>query len=433
METLLITLGLVAILVVILGLGSWIFAGLMVVATLALMWLGDFSWTRVNMTLARVLFRHADAWELSSIPLFILMGELMFHSDISERLFRGLEPWARRIPGGILHTNIFGCTLFAAVSGSSSATTATVGKITSTELLRRGYDRQLSLGSLAGAGSLGLLIPPSIVMIVYGIQAEVSINKLFMAGVIPGLLIALLYSFYLMLAAIGNPAKAPRDQGSDITLWQSVWLLSPVLILIVVVIGSIYSGVATPSEAAAVGVAAALLLLLCSRQLSFPLLIGALRSTVLNSVMVCSILVCAALLSTAVGYLHIPQDLAQFIATLNLPPLGLLAILALFFIVLGLFLDGISITVMSLPITLPLITQAGFSPLWFGVFLVIMVELGQITPPVGFNLFVLKGLTGDSIGRVARAALPFFLLMVTAASIISLFPQLALWLPSLAG
>lgn len=433
METLLITLGLIAILVVILGLGSWIFAGLMVVATLALMWLRDFSWTRVNMTLARVLFRHADAWELSSIPLFILMGELMFHSDISERLFRGLEPWARRIPGGILHTNIFGCTLFAAVSGSSSATTATVGKITSTELLRRGYDRQLSLGSLAGAGSLGLLIPPSIVMIVYGIQAEVSINKLFMAGVIPGLLIAFLYSSYLMLAAIGNPAKAPRDQGSDITLWQSVWLLSPVLILIVVVIGSIYSGVATPSEAAAVGVAAALLLLLCSRQLSLPLLIGALRSTVLNSVMVCSILVCAALLSTAVGYLHIPQDLAQFIATLNLPPLGLLAILALFFIVLGLFLDGISITVMSLPITLPLITQAGFSPLWFGVFLVIMVELGQITPPVGFNLFVLKGLTGDSIGRVARAALPFFLLMVTAASIISLFPQLALWLPSLAG
>ncbi len=431
MEILLTTFSVIALVFLVLGLGTWVFAGLVTVSVLSLLLMADFSLHRVGVTLSRILFRAGSSWELSAIPMFILMGEMIFRSDISERLFRGLEPISARIPGGILHTNIFGCTLFAAVSGSSSATTATVGKITTRELELRGYDRSLSIGSLAGAGSLGLLIPPSIVMIVYGVQSEVSISKLFMAGVLPGLLIALLYSGYLFYQAIRFPQKAPRESNSKVTMGESIALLAPVLTLIFIVIGSIYSGIATPSEAAAVGVGAVVLMLAFERQLNWKLFTDALQATVISSVMVCSILVCAALLSTAVGYLHIPRELAEFIGSLNLSAPALLLILALFYVILGLFLDGISITVMSLPITLPLVVQAGFDPLWFGVFLVIMVELGQITPPVGFNLFVLQGLTGEKLGAIALAALPFFILMCVAALLISIFPQIVLWLPYL--
>jgi tripartite ATP-independent transporter DctM subunit len=429
MDTVVVAVGVISLILLVLGLGTWVFAGLAIVALGSLVWLGDFSLDRAGLILSRILFRAGSSWELSAIPLFIFMGELIFRSNISERLFRGLEPWTNRIPGGILHTNVVGCALFAAVSGSSAATTATIGKITTTELARRGYDRNLSIGSLAGAGSLGLLIPPSIVMIVYGVQAEVSISQLFMAGVLPGVLIALLYSGYIVAVTLRQPHKAPRSLEVAATLLQSLWLLAPVLLLILLVMGSIYSGVATPSEAAAVGVAATLILLGFERQLSWTMFSEALAGTVLSATMVCSILVAAALLSTAMGYLHLPRELASYIASLELSPAMLLLALALFYIVLGLFLDGISITVMSLPITLPIVIQGGFDPLWFGIFLVIMVELGQITPPVGFNLFVLQGLTGERIGRIAYSAIPFFALMCTAALIVSIFPDIALWLP----
>lgn len=429
MDTVFVAVGVISLILLVLGLGTWVFAGLAIVALGSLVWLGGFSLDRAGLILSRILFRAGSSWELSAIPLFIFMGELIFRSNISERLFRGLEPWTNRVPGGILHTNVVGCALFAAVSGSSAATTATIGKITTSELARRGYDRNLSIGSLAGAGSLGLLIPPSIVMIVYGVQAEVSISQLFMAGVLPGLLIALLYSGYVVAVTLRQPHKAPRSLEMAATFWQSLWLLAPVLLLIMLVMGSIYSGVATPSEAAAVGVAATLVLLGVERQLGWNMFREALAGTVLSATMVCSILVAAALLSTAMGYLHLPRELASYIASLELSPTMLLLALALFYIVLGLFLDGISITVMSLPITLPIIIQGGFDPLWFGVFLVIMVELGQITPPVGFNLFVLQGLTGERIGRIAYSAMPFFALMCVAALLVSVFPGIVLWLP----
>ncbi|NHI01654.1 TRAP transporter large permease [Oceanimonas sp. MB9] len=431
METIMLAAGVLGLIFLFLGLGTWIFAGLAAVALGSLVWLGGFDLERAGAILSRILYRAGNAWELSAIPLFILMGELIFRSNISDRLFRGLEPWAQKVPGGILHTNVFGCAIFAAVSGSSAATTATIGKITTNELSRRGYDRHLSIGSLAGAGSLGLLIPPSIVMIVYGVQAEVSISQLFMAGVIPGLLIALLYSGYIMALALYRPDKAPRANAGGLSLLNSLACLAPVFLLIVLVMGAIYSGIATPSEAAAVGVAATLGLLAAERQLNLAMFKEALAATLLNATMVCSILVTAALLSTAMGYLHLPRELASFIAEQALSPAWLLVALALFYIVLGLFLDGISITVMSLPITLPIVQLAGFDPIWFGVFLVIMVELGQITPPVGFNLFVLQGLTGEHIGRVAYSALPFFMLMCLAAALISFYPGLALWLPRL--
>jgi C4-dicarboxylate transporter, DctM subunit len=414
-----------------LGIGTWVFAGLLMVSMTALTLVLDFPPQRIGAIVTKIMFRSATAWELAAIPMFIWMGEMMFRTDISERLFRGLAPLVDGIAGRLLHTNVMGCTLFAAVSGSSTATTATVGKITTTELARRQYDTGLAIGSLAGAGSLGLLIPPSIVMIIYGVLAEVSIAKLFAAGVFPGLIIAGLYSGFIFVRCALQPGLAPR--ASDVFTWRDrLWGLSqllPVVCLILIVLGSIYTGYATPSEAAAVGVAVTLILTALTGQLTWRVFAQSIMGAVTISAMVCSILVAAAFLSTAMGYLHVPQDLAAAIGALDLGPYGLIVILALFYIVLGLFLDGISITVMSLPITLPLVVQAGFDPLWFGIFLVIMVEIGQITPPVGFNLFVLQGLTGHSIGRIARASLPFFFLMLLGVALVTLLPQIALWLP----
>ena len=430
MEIILSAVGVIFLILLFLGLGVWVFSGLAIVALLSLTLIGDVSIDRAGAILSRILFRAGNSWELSAIPLFILMGELIFRSNISDRLFRGLEPWTKKIPGGILHTNVFGCALFAAVSGSSAATTATVGKITTEELKNRGYNRNLSIGSLAGAGSLGLLIPPSLVMIVYGIQAEVSISKLFMAGIFPGLMIAALYSGYIILRVLNKPDLCPDEQENSTTFLESLILLSPIIFLISIVMGAIYTGIATPSEAAAVGVFATLIILWKEKQLSFNMIKEAMTATLLSSTMVCSILISAALLSTAMGFLHLPSELAEYIASLDLSPVYLLISLACFYIILGLFLDGISITVMSLPITLPIIIQAGFDPLWFGIFLIILIELGQITPPVGFNLFVLQGLTKEKISTVAKASFPFFILMCIAALILCFIPEIALWLPN---
>ena len=428
-----IVAGLVILLLIFffLGVGTWVFAGLLLVSITGLMLLLDMSTHRVGVIAVKILWRYASTWELAAIPMFVWMGEIIFRTDISDRLFRGLAPLVDMIPGRLLHTNVLGCTMFAAVSGSSAATTATVGKITTTELARRNYDTNLAIGSLAGAGSLGLLIPPSIVMIIYGILAEVSVARLFAAGVFPGLLVAGLYSAYIIARCMANPALSPKSSETmsfGQRLMGAVNLL-PVIVLMFLVLGSIYSGLATPSEAAAVGATAAIVLTLLMRQMTWAIFVESLMGAVKVSCMVCIILIAAAFLSTAMGYLHVPANIAKAIGTLNLSPIGLILILSVFYIVLGLFLDGISIVVMSLPITLPLILQAGFDPVWFGVYLVIMVELGQVTPPIGFNLFVLQGLTGHPIGRVAIAALPFFVLMCIAVGIVTLLPEIALWLP----
>jgi tripartite ATP-independent transporter DctM subunit len=431
MEAAVSALVILLLILVFLGLGIWVFAGLFLVSVTGLALLLDMNLSRIGTIAAAIVYRYASTWELAAIPMFIWMGEIIFRTDISLRLFRGLAPLVDFVPGRLLHTNVLGCTLFAAISGSSAATTATVGKITISELSRRGYDRDLSLGSLAGAGSLGLLIPPSIVMIVYGILAEVSVSRLFAAGVLPGLLLAGLYSGWIIIRALFRPSIAPA--GSEhYSLRQrlaGIVDLTPILVLMLLVLGSIYTGVATPSEAAAVGVAAALVIALAMGQLTVALLIETVTSAVRTSCMVCIILVAAAFLSTAMGYLHVPANVARAIGELQLSPFGLLIVLSVFYIVLGLFLDGVSIVVMSLPITFPLATQAGFDPIWFGIYLVVMVEMGQITPPVGFNLFVLQGLTGEPIGRIALAAFPFFCLMCLGVAILAVFPDIALWLP----
>ena len=382
-----------------LAIGIWIFAALLLVAVTGLAFLAGFSFDRIGFILEAVTWSAVTRWELAAIPMFVWMGELMFRTDISKRLFNGLAPLVSLLPGKLLHVNIIGCTLFAAVSGSSAATTATVGKITTQELLSRGYARDISMGSLAGAGSLGLLIPPSIVLIVYGVLGEVSITKLFLAGVIPGLMIAAIYSIYIMLVSWRRPETTPPEEMTyglrDYA--QGVVTLLPVVILIGIVLGVLYSGVATPSEAGAVGVAASLAVIIATGQFSFRLMGESIKAAVVTSAMLCSILTAASFMSTAMGYLHIPSTIAVTIAQLHLGPYGLILMLALFYMLLGMFLEGTSITVMTLPITLPLVVSAGWDPVWFGIFLVVMVEMAQITPPVGFNLFILQSQTGESM------------------------------------
>ncbi len=409
--------------------GTVIFVSIICVSLISLATFLGFDAHRLGATLTRIMIRASSSWELSAIPLFVWMGEIVFRSSLIAKMFRGLGPIVGRLPGGLLHTNVLGCALFAAVSGSSAATTATVGKITLGELRDRRYDETLAVGSLAGAGTLGLLIPPSIVMIIYGLLANVPIIRLFAAGLLPGILIAALYSTYVALRCILRPDLAPRDEGPKAS-GAAMLDLWPIAALIVVVLGSIYTGWATPSESAAIGVATALFLTALHGELSFSLIKESLVAAVPTSCMICTILVAAAFLSTTMGFLHIPQDIARLIGGLDLSPAGLLVLLAVFYILLGLLLDGISITVMTLPIIMPLILSAGIDPIWFGVFLVIMVELGQMTPPVGFNLFILQGMSGVPILRVASAALPFFALMCLGVLLLTLFPNIALWLPS---
>ena len=431
MESLFVAFIILLLVMFFLGLGVWVFAGLLLVSTTGLVFMIDMPLHRIGTIMAPLVIRSATSWEVAAIPMFIWMGEIMLRTDMSDRLFRGLSPLTYHLPGRLLHTNIAGSALFAAISGSSAATTATVGKITIGELKSRGYSKSLTYGSLAGAGSLGLLIPPSIVMIVYGVLAEVSISRLFAAGVLPGIMIASIYAGYVMIVSMMNPEVAPpdRDKPGFRDAVRGMIDLIPIAILIFIVLGSIYSGIATPSEAAAVGVVATLFMALATRQLNPKIFFGSLISAVQTSCMIAVILIAAAFLSTAMAFLHVPQDVANAISALDLSPYALIAILAVFYIILGMFLEGISITVMSLPITLPLAVAAGFDPIWFGVFLVVMVELAQITPPVGFNLFIIQGLTGSPIMRVALAAAPFFILMCVGAVLLTIFPEIALWLP----
>lgn len=417
------------LLVLYLGLGMWIFMGLILVSATALYFVADFSLTRIGFSLQTIVWSSSTRWELAALPMFIWMGELMYRTDISERLFRGLAPLVSMLPGRLLHVNVLGCTLFAAISGSSSATTATVGKITIKNLKERGYSEKLAIGSLAGAGSLGLLIPPSVVLIIFGVVGEVSISKLFMAGVLPGLMTAAFYVIYVMIvSSTGKNAVPPAPKYSWRDRIRGLYDISPIVALVALIMGGLYSGVVSPSEAGAASVAVSLLYILLSGQFSIRLMRESLASTVNISSMLCAIIIAANFLSTAMGYLHVPASIANGIASLDLNPYVLILVLALFFTLLGLFLEGVSITVMTLPITLPLVVQAGFDPVWFGVFLVIAVEMATITPPVGFNLFILQGLTDKNLGYVARAALPFFLIMLLSGVLITIFPEIALWL-----
>ncbi len=409
--------------------GIWVGFSLFIVGFMGMV---IFSPLPAGNNMASSVWATIEKWEYVALPLFILMGEILYRSGISEKLFKSLVPWLYRLPGGLLLMNIISCTLFAAVSGSSAATTATVGRITLAEFDKLGYDKRLAMGSLAGAGTLGFLIPPSLIMIVYAILAEVSIGKMFMAGILPGLFLAGIYSSYIIYRGIREPSIAPQTQDSYSWKERMVGLkdLAPTLLLILMVLGSIYGGVATPTEAAALGVLGATVFALLNRRMNFTIMFECLVGAVKTNAMIMLIVVGAGFLSRVMGFLGIPMAITRAITELGLSPYMLMLLLGGFYILLGCLLDGFSIVVMTLPIALPMVTAAGFDPIWFGIYLILMVEVSQITPPVGFNLFVIQGLTNEPIIKIARYALPFFFLMLLTTAIITLFPDIALFLPN---
>lgn len=419
---------LVAGLFALLGTGVWIGLALTGVA-----WIGMqlFSARPAGDAMAITIWGAASSWTLTALPLFVWMGEVLFRTRLSEDMFKGLAPWMNRLPGRLLHTNIVGCTIFAAVSGSSAATCVTIGKMALPELKSRGYPDAIVIGSLAGAGTLGLLIPPSLIMIVYGVAADVSIARLFAAGVLPGLMVALMMMVYIMLWAWRHPELVPK---SDISMSFAQKLyasrsLIPVVVLILAVLGSIYTGVATATEAAGIGVVGALALSAIQGALSWRTFIDSLMGATRLYCMIGLILSGAAFLTLSMGYIGLPRHLAQWIGSLGLTQFELLFALMLFYIVLGCFLDGISVIVLTMGVMLPIVEAAGIDLIWFGIFLVIVVEMAQITPPVGFNLFVLQGMTGRELTWIARAAFPMFLLLILALGLLYAFPELATWLP----
>jgi C4-dicarboxylate transporter, DctM subunit len=424
-----ITALLIVALFLLLGSGVWIGLTLAGVA-----WIGMqlFSSRPAGDAMAVTVWGSASSWTLTALPLFIWMGEILFRTRLSESMFRGLAPWVSRLPGRLLHTNVIGCTIFAAVSGSSAATCATIGKMTLPELERRGYPEDITIGSLAGAGTLGLLIPPSIIMIVYGVMADVSIARLFVAGIIPGVVLASLFSAYLAIWATVNRQRIPAPDAamSFAEKIRESRHLIPVVLLIAAVLGSIYTGVATATEAAAVGVVGALALSAVQGSLNWATFRESLLGATRLYCMIALILSGASFLTLAMGYIGLPRHLAHFVGSMGLSPFALMLALALFYIVLGCFLDGISMVVLTMGVILPTVQAAGFDLVWFGIFIVIVVEMAQITPPVGFNLFVLQGMTGKEITWIARVTMPFFFLMCAMVLLLWFVPQLATWLPS---
>lgn len=428
MNDLLVTTLLIASLFLILGSGVWIGLTLSGVA-----WIGMqlFSSRPAGDAMAVTIWGSASSWTLTALPLFIWMGEILFRTRLSQDMFKGLAPWMQRLPGRLLHTNVVGCAIFAAVSGSSAATCATIGKMSLPELARRGYPDAMAIGSLAGAGTLGLLIPPSIIMIVYGVTADVSISQLFIAGVLPGALLALIFSGYIALWSLRHPeqippADAPMSLREKLDASRS---LIPVVLLIAAVLGSIYAGIATATEAAGLGVLGSLILSALQGSLTWSTFKQSLMGGTRLYCMIALILAGAAFLTLAMGYIGLPRHLAEWIATLGLSQFGLILMLTAFYVILGCFLDGISMVVLTMGVIMPTVQKAGIDPLWFGIFIVIVVEMAQVTPPVGFNLFVLQGMTRREIGYIAKTAFPFFLLMVLMVVLLYLFPQIITFLP----
>lgn len=430
MELLSVSLTLCALLVVFMGGTIWIGFSLFIVGLGGFLLFTDLPFGSI---LATTGWNNTSGSAMMALPMFVWMGEILFRSRISQNLFKGLTPWMDRIPGRLLHVNILACTFFAAVSGSSAATTATVGKITVPELKNRGYDKGLSVGSLAGAGTLGFMIPPSMMMLVYGIIGDVSIGKLFIAGIIPGLLLAGIFSLYIMGRCLMNPGLAPA--GADRHSWRQRLLaipeILPVLVLILVVLGSLYAGWATPTEAGAVGVIGAILFAFVTRSMNWTVFRESLMGSVKTTSMIMLIVLGASYLSVVVGYLGITRKLTLFVTGMGLSPFMLILILSVLYVILGCLVDGFSMIVMTTPIVLPLIIASGFDTVWFGIYLILMIELAQITPPVGFNLFVISSLNNDDVFVIAKDAFPFFVLMALATVLITVFPQIVLFLPNL--
>ena len=428
MEQLYLTGLFLFVLFFLLGTGVWVGLALLGVA-----WVGMelFTDRPAGYAMITTIWTASSSWALTALPLFIWMGEIVFRTRLSEDMFSGLAPWLAPLPGRLLHTNIVGCTVFAAVSGSSAATVTTVGKMSIPELRRRGYPEPLIVGTLAGAGTLGLMIPPSLTLIVYGVTLNESIAKLFIAGIVPGLVLAALFMGYVIIWSLLRKGQIPRPDAT-LSLAQKLSrsrFLIPVVCLILTVLGSIYLGLATATEAASFGVLGALALAAAQGSLTWQSFVTSLMGAVRTSCMIALILAGAAFLALSMGFTGLPRGLAAWIASLELSPIALIAALTVFYIILGCFLDGISSVVLTMAVVEPMIRAAGIDLIWFGIFIVVVVEMAQITPPIGFNLFVLQGMTGHEINYIARTAVPFFLLMCVMVVLLVAFPELATWLP----
>jgi tripartite ATP-independent transporter DctM subunit len=418
-----------------LALGVWVGLTLAITGTISLFL---FKSIPVDRLIAQYAWNVMTTQELLALPLFIVMGEILFRTRISSSLFQGLAPWASLLPGKLLHSNVIGCSIFAAISGSSAATTQVVGRVTLAELNKRGYDSQISMGSLAGAGTLGFLVPPSNIMIVYGVLAQVSVLKLFAAGLIPGLILAFSFMTWIMIHTSIRKGLVPTDADDFSTFsWMdrrnALRHLTPVVSLIAAVLGSMYGGLVTPSEAAAAGVVGALAI----AGLQGDLGLAKLKEVGLGAVTTCSmialIILGASILGSAAAFLGVAQATASFVQELHLPPFALLFVLFVAYIALGSFLEGYSIIVITLPIVLPMVVAAGFNALWFGIFLVIVVEIAQVHPPIGFNLFIIQGITGEKLATITKATLPYLIILILFGVALIVFPQIALWLPEHLG
>jgi len=424
-----LTIFFISLLLFLLGSGIWVALSMIAVSAIGMLL---FTTRPVGDAMATTIWGTSSSWTLTALPLFVWMGEILFRTKLSENLFKGLSPWLSKLPGGLVHVNVVGCALFAAISGSSAATVATVGKMSIPELRKRKYPEKLLLGTLAGSGTLGLLIPPSIILIIYGVTIEDSIAKLFMAGILPGIMLAVMFMLYVIFWSILNKKLMPKSTKnfSFVEKVQGSKQLLPVIFLITAVIGSIYTGIATATEAASLGVVGALILSFFQGTLSKKTFNLSLLGATKTSCMIAFIIAGSTFLSLAMGFTGLPRNLAIWIDGMNLSPYTLLFVLTIFYIILGMFLDGISAVVLTMAIIEPMIRQAGFDMIWFGIYLVIVVEMAQITPPVGFNLFVLQSMANKDMAFIARSAFPLFLLMILAVIIVIIFPEIALWLPN---
>ena len=428
MPELFLTIFFISILLFFLGSGVWVAISMIGVSSIGML---IFTSRPVGDAMATTIWGTSSSWTLTALPLFVWMGEILFRTKLSENLFEGLSPWMQKLPGGLIHVNIVGCALFAAISGSSAATVATVGKMSIPELRKRKYPEKILLGSLAGSGTLGLLIPPSIILIIYGVTVQESIAKLFIAGIIPGIMIAIIFMLYVIVWSLINKKIMPKSF-ENLSFFEKIKRskkLLPVILLILAVIGSIYAGIATATEAASLGVVGALILSYLQKSLNLETFKRSLLGATKTSCMIAFILAGSSFLSLAMGFTGLPRSLAIWIQSMDLSPYLLIIVLMIFYIILGMFLDGISAVVLTMAIIEPMIRQAGFDMIWFGIFLVVVVEMAQITPPVGFNLFVLQGMANKDMGYIARSAFPLFLLMILATFIIIIFPEIVLWLP----
>ena len=413
--------------------GVWIFAAMLVVSIAGLYFLNDYSLLRIGSLLTSVQWKTMTSFELAALPLFVWMGEILFRTRLSEQIFRGLAPWVNRLPGRLLHVVVLACGVFGSVSGSSTATCATISKIALPELKRRGYDEGITIGALCAGGTLGILIPPSIIMVLYAVAAEVSLVKLFIAGFLPGFLMMALFSGYIVVWALLNPKKSPAGEDA-MTLRQKFALLvelGPMTALLIFVFGALFAGWITATECAAWGVLGALLIALHSRTLNWRSFRDSVQSTLRTSCMIAILIAAAGFMSSFMAIAGIPKAVAASIAAMQLSPYALIALLTLVYILLGIFLDGVSMILLTLPVVLPMVTGAGFDPLWFGIFLIVVIEMAELSPPVGFNLFVLQNMTGKDVFTIGWMSLPFFLMMVVTAAMITFWPQIVMVLPDL--